>query len=201
MSLGDTKGSASIYGEKRFVVKLNPSKVLTIDAKKDFYNFGKEKATPLERGKLLREFAEHAGFDVIYLKNVPGVGDEYAVINEKVFNKAETNNGTVEKLGGEVNHEKLPRPPKSAYENAKSEAEQIESSLPRLRERIKANPAAEIFKEQEEVALSRLEKFKKIIDRYENTPDSMEARLDSALRSLTLANIRMSNIAAARRRS
>jgi hypothetical protein len=71
------------YGNNVFMSSLKPdAKILDINVKDNFYDFGPPEATPLLRGQLIFKYAIEHGYNVIRLSHVPGVsGVEYAVID------------------------------------------------------------------------------------------------------------------------
>lgn len=86
-SISTSDKKDNVWGDKSFSGKINKgAKILEIDVKKEFWNYGNETDTPIERGKKIREYAKKMNADVVKLKNVPGVlGTEYSVINMDVI--------------------------------------------------------------------------------------------------------------------
>lgn len=75
-----------VEGKNKFLITLKDNiKILEIDIKTNFYEFGKEIDTPKNRGKEIYSFAKKNKYDMIILKHVPQVGTEYAIINIKAI--------------------------------------------------------------------------------------------------------------------
>lgn len=51
----------------------------------DFYSFGKEEDTPLNRGKEIYKIAKEKGFKLIVIRGVVGVGTEYCVLDPSII--------------------------------------------------------------------------------------------------------------------
>lgn len=83
------KGKNSwVNGINKFLIKLKDNcKILDIDINNNFYDFGKEIDTPLNRGKEIYIFAKKKKYDCIRLLHVPQVGTEYAIINIDAINE------------------------------------------------------------------------------------------------------------------
>jgi hypothetical protein len=85
ISLIDNKGgSAGVFGSKKHEYRLDKNtKILTID-NKNFFKYGREIDTPLNRGKEIYKYATTKGYNGILIKNeVHGLGNEYAIFNMK----------------------------------------------------------------------------------------------------------------------
>jgi len=77
-----------VEGKNSFVVDVkNDSKILNINIDTNFYKFGKEFDTPINRGKIIYRYAIKNNIDIIKIKNVPKVGTEYAILNINCIEK------------------------------------------------------------------------------------------------------------------
>lgn len=92
ISLVDSKSSgiASFWGTKKYIFFLKKdAKILVID-NKNFFNFGKEYDTPLNRGKEIYKYAKSKLYDGVLIKNeVHGMGDEYAIFDMSLLKTKE----------------------------------------------------------------------------------------------------------------
>jgi predicted amino acid dehydrogenase len=77
----------STYGKNEVTATLKKgTKVLVIDGNENFYDFGLEEDTPMNRGAAIYEYAVKHGFKVVRLEHVFGVrGFEYAVLDLSVL--------------------------------------------------------------------------------------------------------------------
>lgn len=92
ISFGETgKGLAGFYGKNKFNYTIpKDSKILEVDVNKDsFWDFANDetKDSPIDVGKNLYNYAKENNIDIIKIKNVPGVGTEYSVLNLDAINK------------------------------------------------------------------------------------------------------------------
>lgn len=82
ISLTTSNDIGRAFGKNVFPGNLaNDAKILTITPK-EFYTYGKETDTPINRGKLIEQYARKKGYDAIHLKNLGGFKDEVAVLNQ-----------------------------------------------------------------------------------------------------------------------
>ncbi len=77
------------FGQKRLLFNVKPgSKVLTID-RKQFFNWGPERATPLQRGVEIEKWGRENGVDIVKLKLAPIQDLEFAVLNTDILEPIE----------------------------------------------------------------------------------------------------------------
>lgn len=101
MSLGNIKpigDFSTAWGKNGYKIEFNGKpNVLEVDLKgkkgSDFYKFGKEEDTPIGRGQAIYDYAITNGYDVVKIRNVPGVGTEHAVVNPAVIKGYTDKNG------------------------------------------------------------------------------------------------------------
>ena len=85
-------------GKYKTSAYLNPKNAITVNlndplsGELDFFDFGKEEDTPVNRGKEIYEYAKENGVDLIRLKNVPTVGTEFAVLDPNIIEIIESGN-------------------------------------------------------------------------------------------------------------
>jgi len=78
------------YGKNLFKITIKDNaKILVIDVNNNFYDFGKEYDTPVNRGKAIYDYAIKHKYDIVKLINVPHVRIEYCILNLNVIEKYE----------------------------------------------------------------------------------------------------------------
>jgi len=78
------------YGKNLFKITIKDNaKILLIDVNDNFYDFGKEYDTPVNRGKAIYDYAIKHKYDIIKFINVPHIGIEYDILNLNVIEKYE----------------------------------------------------------------------------------------------------------------
>lgn len=79
----------------RATIEVDESKVLKVSLRKpkedekDFYSFGKELDSPINRGKELVKYAKKNKYQMIIVRGVVGVGTEYCVLDPKIIKHVE----------------------------------------------------------------------------------------------------------------
>lgn len=89
-SLGTKKSVWSFYGRHKAYFKIAPgTPMLTVD-KDQFYEWGEEEDTPLNRGKLIADWARSNGVSVVKMALAPVMDTEFAVLDPGVLERVES---------------------------------------------------------------------------------------------------------------